>query len=271
MKKLIATLCTALACSFLFTATPVQAKSANYEITQTKNYQMIWSNGTNKIYLKSNKDYTKQNLYLKNIKSGKAKLLKTFKLDMDEDTGYSIGNVYGSKIYLNLVRGAGDGDLYTYNLKSGKFTRVRKNFVILNASGKYLIAANYQPTDISPFPSYIYKITSKGFQKIKKLGQNTAQAQFVGNKVYYAKFPNDGSINEMSVCSCGVTGKNTKVVFRVKSQDEQGYVMLQNVDKNAIVYVDVPVNKDPVYYRFDMKTEKTTQIPEAEVQQMLGI
>ena len=264
MKKLITTLCAALACSFLFTATPVMAKNAGYERTQTKNYQMIWSNGTNKIYLKSNKDYTKQNLYLKNIKSGKTRVLKTLKLDMDEDTSYNIGNVYGSTIYLNLVRGAGDGDLYTYNLKTGKFARVRKNFVILNASGKYLIAANYQPTDISPFPSYIYKITSKGFQKIKKLGQNTTQAQFVGDKVYYAKFPNDGNINEMSVWVCDVTGKNAKTVFRVAAQDANGYVMLETVDKNSIVYVDVPVDGDPVYYRFDMKTEKTTQIPEPE-------
>ena len=60
MKKLIASLCAALACSFLFTATPVQAKTTNYEMTLTKSYQRIWSNGTNKIYMTTNKDYTKQ-------------------------------------------------------------------------------------------------------------------------------------------------------------------------------------------------------------------
>ena len=51
MKKLIASLCAVLACSFLFTATPVQAKTTNYEMTLTKSYQRIWSNGTNKIYI----------------------------------------------------------------------------------------------------------------------------------------------------------------------------------------------------------------------------
>ena len=41
MKKLIASLCAVLACSFLFTATPVQAKTTNYEMTLTKNYQRM--------------------------------------------------------------------------------------------------------------------------------------------------------------------------------------------------------------------------------------
>ena len=42
-------------------------------------------------------------------------------------------------------------------------------------------------------------------------------------------------------------------------------VMLEQVDENSFVYVEVPADGDPVYYRFDMKTEKTTQIPESEV------
>lgn len=279
MKKLIATLCAALACSFLFTATPVQAKSANYERTQTKNYQMIWSNGTNKIYLKNttkNDQYgnpvtEKQKLCLKNVKSGKVKVLKNFTLNIENDESYSIGNVYGTTIYLNKIRGVGDGDLYTYNWKTDKFTRVRKNFIILNASGKYMITGNYLPSDIGPYPAYVYKITSKGLEKLKKLGANTTQAQFANGRIYYAKFPNDGSIRTMSVWSCSKSGKNAKVVFRVSAKDELGYVMLESVDKNSIIYVDVPNDGEPVYYRFDRKTEKTTQIPESEVQNMLGV
>ena len=85
MKKLIASLCAVLACSFLFTATPVQAKTTNYEMTLTKSYQRIWSNGTNKIYITTSKDYTKQKLYLKNVKSGKKKVLKTFTLNQEND------------------------------------------------------------------------------------------------------------------------------------------------------------------------------------------
>ena len=56
MKKLIASLCAALACSFLFTATPVQAKTTNYEMTLTKSYKRSRSNGTKKIYINTNKN-----------------------------------------------------------------------------------------------------------------------------------------------------------------------------------------------------------------------
>ena len=122
MKKLIASLCAVMACSFLFTATPVQAKTTNYEMTLTKNYQRIWSNGTNKIYITTSKDYTKQKLYLKNVKSGKKKVLKTFTLNQENDESYNIGNVYDyiqlytdrylsiSTVYLqDYIQGIGEG------------------------------------------------------------------------------------------------------------------------------------------------------------------
>lgn len=261
MKKIIATLCAALACSFLFTAMPVQAKSTNnYEMKVTKDYRTTWSNGANKIYLNKNRD----KLYMKNVKTGKAKLLKTFKLDKEGIWTYYIGNVYGSTIYLNKISEIGEANLYTYNWKTNEFKRFRKNFTILNAYGKYMLTANYLPTDISPYPTYIYKITSKGIEKIKKLGQDTTQAQFVGGKIYYAKYPSDASIHEMSIYRCDLNGKNAKVLFKAKAADESGYVMLQKVTVKSIEYVDVPNEGDPVYYRFDMKTEKITEIPESE-------
>ena len=250
MKKLIASLCAVLACSFLFTATPVQAKTTNYEMTLTKNYQRIWSNGTNKIYITTSKDYTKQKLYLKNVKSGKKKVLKTFALNQENDESYNIGNVYGTTIYLNVVRGAGDGDVYTYNWKTNKFQRARKNFAILNASGKYMI-------------------TSKGLEKVKKLGQNTSQSQIVGKKIYYAKYASaTEGLHDMTVWSCDLNGKNVTSVLKVSSKYEHGDVMLQTVGAKSFDFVDIPneENKDPEYYRFDMTTEKTTPITEAEAQ-----
>ena len=273
MKKIIATLCAALACSFLFTTTPVYAENA-YTMTMVKSHLSVWSNGKNKVYLKDitkkNKDgideIVKQKLYLKDVKTGKSKLLQTIKLDPESEECCYLNNVYKTTVYMNRVRGVGDGNLYTYNWKTGKFKCVRKNFIIINASGKYMITANYLPTDISPYPAYLYKITSKGLEKVKKLGAYTTQAQFAGRKIYYAKFPSDGSIRQMSVWTCDLSGKHAKEIFRTKAKDEQGYVMLQHVDENSFVYVEVPADGDPVYYRFDMKTEKTTQIPESEVQ-----
>lgn len=44
--------------------------------------------------------------------------------------------------------------------------------------------------------------------------------------------------------------------------------MLQTVGAKSFDFVDIPneENKDPEYYRFDMTTEKTTPITEAEAQ-----
>lgn len=217
MKKLITTLCAALACSFLFTATPVYADNA-YTMTTVKSHLSVWSNGKNKVYLKDitkkNKDgideIVEQKLYLKDVKTGKSKLLKTITLDPESEECCYLNNVYKTTVYMNRVRGVGDGDLYTYNWKTGKFKCVRKNFIIINASGKYMITANYLPTDISPYPAYLYKITSKGLEKVKKLGAYTTQAQFAGRKIYYAKFPSNGSIRQMSVWTCDLSGKMQK-------------------------------------------------------------
>lgn len=271
MKKLIASLCAVLACSFLFTATPVQAKTTTYKMTLTKNYQRIWSNGTTKIYLKDTKnkegEVVKQKLYSKNVKSGKTTLLKTLTPNLDNDESYSICNVYANTVFLNKTKGVGDGNLYAYNMKTKKLKCSKKNFQVLNASGRYLITSTYTPSDISPFPQYIYKITSKGLEKVKKLGQNTSQSQIVGKKIYYAKYT-EGNLHDMTVCSCDLNGKNLRSVFKVSSKYENGYVMLQTVGKKSLDFVDISGegNKDPEYYRFDLTTEKTTPITEAEAQ-----
>ncbi len=264
MKKLITTLCAVLVCGFLFSATTVEAKSAAYERTTTKNNQTVWSNGTNKVYLKSNKAYTKQNLYLKNVKSGKTKLLKTFQLNMEDDGSYSIGNVYGTTIYLNRIKGAGDGDLYTYNWKTAKYKKLKTDFVIMDASGKTLITADYQPTDISPLTQYIYKITDKGLQKVKTIGKHITQAQFVDGMIYYSKYPKDGSIRNMSVCRCDQNGENVETLFKASAADKNGYVMLQKVSRKNIDYIEVPADGDQLYYRYNMKTQKITQITDKE-------
>ena len=108
MKKLITTLCAALACSFLFTATPVYADNA-YTMTTVKSHLSVWSNGKNKVYLKDitkkNKDgideIVEQKLYLKDVKTGKSKLLKTITLDPESEECCYLNNVYKTTVYMN--------------------------------------------------------------------------------------------------------------------------------------------------------------------------
>ena len=116
MKKFLTMMCAVLAFSFIFctSGTVTEAKTAAYTSTITKDYRINWSNGTKKIYL--NKKGNK--LYCKNLKTGKTQLLKKLKIEADSDQSYMISYVYGNNIYLSSIRGAGDGDTYTYNMKT---------------------------------------------------------------------------------------------------------------------------------------------------------
>lgn len=265
MKKLMTMLCAVLACSFLFTATPVQAKTANYEMVLTKNYQRFWSNGTNTLYIKDvvKKDVIqKQKLYLKNVKSGKVTLLKTLIPNREEEESYSICNVYGTTVYMNKVRGVGDGDLYSYNWKTKKWKCLGKQFVVMNASGKWMITSDHFPTDPSPYTSYIYKITGKGLEKVLKLGTYTSQTQFskADGRIYYAKYGKGADMHKMSVYSCKADGTEYSKITTVVTNDKNDTIILQDVTKDAITYV--VQNEDQQYYHYDRNTKETTKIPD---------
>ena len=50
----------------------------------------------------------------------------------------------------------------------------------------------------------------------------------------------------MSVWTCDLSGKNAKEIFRTKANEEQGHVMLEQVDEISFVYVEVPADWDLV-------------------------
>lgn len=262
MKKLLTTICAVFVFCFALSGTTVHA-ATEYKGTLSKDYRMSWSNGTNKVYL--NKETTR--LYVKNLKTGKVKLLQKLKVDKDSDMSYAVANVYGNNIYLNRLQGAGDSQVYVCNMKTQKMKCLKKNFYIQSAAGSYMVASTYLPTDISPYPTWIYQITSKGLQKVKKLGTDTSGAQIVSGKVYYATYPDGGAhMNKMSVYRCDKNGKNKKLLFTHEIDDENGYIVPEEFTTKKITFA---VNsekltgsaEDPVVeYSYDATTGQITKV-----------
>lgn len=262
MKRLITTICAVFVFCFVLSGTAVQA-AAEYQGTLSKDYRMSWSNGTNKVYL--NKATTR--LYVKNLKTGKVKLLQKLKVDKESDMFYDVANVYGNNVYLNRTQGAGDSNVYVCNMKTQKMKCVKKNFNIQSATGKYMIAATYLPTDITPYPTWIYQITSKGLQKVKKLGTDTSGTRIVGEKVYYATYPEGRAhMNKMNVYRCDRNGKNNKLLFTQNVDDENGYIIPEEFTAKKITFA-VSSEKlsgseeDPVIeYVYDCATKQITKV-----------
>ena len=88
MKKFLTTICAVFVLAVIMGsgATTTEAKTAAYTSTITKDYRTTWSNGSKKVYLNK----TRNKLYCKNLKSGKAQLLQKLKVDSESDQSYNI-------------------------------------------------------------------------------------------------------------------------------------------------------------------------------------
>lgn len=265
MKKFLTMMCAVLALSFIFctSGTVTEAKTAAYTSTITKDYRINWSNGTKKIYL--NKKGNK--LYCKNFKTGKTQLLKKLKIEADSDQSYMISYVYGNNIYLSSIRGAGDGDTYTYNMKTKTYKCLKKNFIIQSTYGKYVTASYYMPTDITPYASYVYEITSNGVKKVTRLAKNTTCAMFINNNIYYTSYPQsentEGSeMYTVKVYKCKKDGTNKKCIFTRKLDDKNSYVLVQTITENTIHFVETTEEGKSTEFVYDCAThtiEKSTE------------
>lgn len=259
MKKFLMTICFLLVMCAGISGYTTSAKAADYTMTLAKDHRMIWSDGQQQIYL--NKARTRLNC--KDLETGEVKLLK--KLKATDEIYYTIANVYEDKIYLNKAKDISGWDLYVYDMTQNTFRRLKKDCHIQNAQGKYLLTAPYTPTDISPYPTYVYEITGNGIKKLKALGKNTAGAQFMDGRIYYASYPNIGKadcsgMNVMKVYSCKLDGSGRKLVFTRKTPDPEGYMVMQEVENGKITFAQYDDGySEVVFYEFDLGSKKITK------------
>lgn len=256
MKKFITTICAALVFCFALSGVVTEAKTIDYQRTVSKDYRVSWSNGKQKIYM--NKAGTK--LYAKDLKSGKATLLQ--KMKADEIWDYQIANVYGNNIYLDRISEIGETQVYIYNMKNKTFKLFKKHFNIQSAAGKYMVTASYLPTDISPYPTYLYQDTGKGLKKIAKLGSYTSGAVIINGKVYYAAYPKSDnmSLQKMGVYTCDLDGQNKTRLFTRNVTGENAYIQPEEFTAEKITFAECDGENDPVEYVYDCATGTIAQV-----------
>ena len=99
------------------------------------------------------------------------------------------------------------------------------------------------PTDITPYASYVYEITSNGVKKVTRLAKNTTCAMFINNNIYYTSYPQsentEGSeMYTVKVYKCKKDGTNKKCIFTRKLDDKNSYVLVQTITENTIHFVE---------------------------------
>lgn len=260
MKKFMTTIFAALLICVVLSGTVAEAKTTVYQESQTKDYREIWSDGTTKVYM--NKARTK--LCEKNIKSGKVTVLKKLKADFSDENEnyYTIANVVGNKIYLNRMDHLSSA-VYVYNKTTRKLQCLKKDLMIQDAYGNYMIALGYMPSDISPYTAWIYKVNGNGIRKVKTIGNAVAGMKICDGKIYYASYTKTGgsSNQNMKVYTCDLSGQNKKLLFSKKAEGAYGYALVEEFNEDNIIFMEY--NSDT-----DSSTEYIYDIASGEIQKV---
>lgn len=214
-------------------------------------------------------DTSKGYLIRKNNKTGSEKTVKTLPHD-----GY-ICTTRGDNIYITVSDGSGmDGYgayTYTYNIKTGKLWKAA-NSIIIGRSGSYVTCQDTPTSDPSPYGASIYRLTSKGMSRVKKLGKSCN----VFGKVYKKRFY-FLRIAENKICfySIGVNGKDMKKLATFKAKDgcylECEITTVSDSPKYIEFYVyarDNNYESEPEFeaslFRYTFSTEKLDVVPTKE-------
>ena len=166
--------------------------SSKNKTTETPmNYTAFLAGNTDALYIKSGV------LYRYTYKTGKSKKLHKFplgkKLWYGYANDYSIGGIVDNKVFVNCTDETDETDalvskyVLLYDLKSGsvkKSTGSGSRYISESKNG-YGIALSSTANDPSPYPIYLYKMTTSGMTLIKKLAAWGHGGHIVSNKVYY--------------------------------------------------------------------------------------
>ena len=259
-----------IACS---TAEEVSAKNTSYKFIEvgetpvkTGKYFLKYSikNGSESVYISKARNGTykktpftrwlcsngKQVYYAENEKEGSylckyilfsGKKTKVKRLGSGEEIQWFISAAYKSNIYITksdpirLYR----EDTYMYNIKKKNFTVLKKNCAIADSHGKYAISRDAFRSDISPYPVSLWKLTSSGMKKIKRIVKwgaiPSGSTVFIKNKVYYADYLSADNVKKAILYQCDVKGSDKKKIATLETSDPNG-VFIQNVTaKDCIV------------------------------------
>lgn len=178
-------------------------------------------NGKQAYYVREGK------LYKYVFSTGKEVKLKS--LSQKNYASWYISTVYGGKLY--LTRSCFDEwnvSTYTYNTKTKKFKKVQKNCEIINRYGKYVVSQDEFRSDVSPYRITLWKLTSSGLKKIKKLTSRGFNTVFIDGKLYYTSYAED-LMKKVTLYRCNIDGTQKEKLAIFETEDEYGMVIIEAI------------------------------------------
>ena len=238
-----------------------EQKDSGYEYVSSGLSGSCWTDGTYIIGVSrladGNQAFSKYN-----IKAGKMKRLKkklpNKKLG-DEYDYYDLAHVYGNYAYITRSSfRQWTFWTYVYNLKTGKFKKVKDKCGISFGKGKYMLGANEYQTDVSAHKKTLYKVGKGGsLKKVKVLGKYIGTCELIGKKIYYQSCTST-AMKKCTLYSIGVNGKGKKKLGSFKAYGQYGQVNCYNFT-SKYCYVS-GIKKDYGTYKYVYKTKKLKKV-----------
>lgn len=213
----------------------------------------IVTNGTRMYYSVKSTDYTNEaTIFYRVQNSGKSKPVKIKKVKSNNwIVSYYTGN--GNLYSYKYSNEAGCYQLYSLNVKSGRYARVNKDFNVLEATGgsRYIYGWSSVPSD--GLKIYDCK-TKKLLRKIKPeetkdptgYSKNTIQDAMVsGGKLYYMEL----GYYETIVFETSLSGKTKpKEIFREQTEE------MRKLRNGKFYFAQMDEDWNLKYYTMDVKT-----------------
>ena len=168
----------------------------------------------------------------------------------------SISAVYGSQIFATKSSYSPSKVwTYIYHIQKKTWKKVLDNGYINHYSGSYAtVRHGGQHYDFCPYPVTLYKITSSGLSKIKKLGTYIYNEKWIGNQLYYASYPN-ASMQKATLYRFNPDGSKHQKIKTFQTSRTQTRVIVVPTNTR---YCEVQIGDR--FYRFTYSTKKLTRI-----------
>ena len=226
-------------------------KNSGYKKTPMAAWN-LFTNGKDAYYVFSKN--SKKSLYKYTFSSGSETAIKQVKAKFD----WYVSAVYKGMVYLTKAN-YDKSKYWTYRLdpNTGTNTKLKGNCNILDRSGAYVVAQNELHTDVSPYKISLYKITSTGLSKVKVVAKKTMGATFVGKKLYYAVYEDEG-MQYASLYRC--TKKGTKVKRLGQFGNGKSVVMFAEFTAKDCLVSFYSGTASPKLYRYTYSTMNLTPV-----------
>ena len=219
----------------------------------------VFCNGTDAYYVGAGSGTNEVCLYHLSSQTGEKEALKTLKLKSyptHETDSYNVDAVYGSQVF--VTRSSfyeWRYQTYQYRTDAKTWKKVLNKGYIYSRKGKYVLVDRDFRSDVSPSCHLLYKITSDGLKKVKKLAEYCHTAAFAGNKLFYSSYAKRSSMKKVTIYRCKYTGSGRKKIGTISASGKYSMVIPYEFTST---YCKVSMNGKN--YRYTYKTKKLKKI-----------